>query len=473
MREEPASTRTPDAARSARRTHRRATTVREGGGAHWDLLLADACWGVKGLIDAQYVRDLRKKTHRGLQGRALAKKHTGGRCFGYDTIGEPNPAEPEHPCSVLRINEEQAKLVRRVFQMYAEGTALGSIVETLNREGIPAPYDGKRYAKPTGSGWAKNQVSLMLKNERYLGKVVWNKREFYRDPITKKRRARLRDESEWVSYDDPGLRIIPDDLWRRAQARRGARGGRGGRPAGSGRHPSIISGLLRCGVCGGPMSVVGGTVRGGERLVNIGCSTNHAKGASVCPNTTRISERKARQSIVQFAIEFLQSDDFRRWVEAGRRRAQEAEACALRATDQVAAVEAEVKAQEKRVERLLDTITSIGVSEAATRRLKTEEAKLVALRGKLTSLARSGRRKQSPAINVEALIADLRSLRTLSEKDPAAARDALHQVVESVVLKPVGDEYEATLAFKNRTAALAGGRFVRSVGDNGSCGGWI
>jgi len=74
--------------------------------------------------------------------------------------------------------------------MYADGTALGSIVETLNREGIPATYDGKGYSMATGAGWAKNQVSLMLRNERYLGKVIWNKREFYRDPITKKRRAR-------------------------------------------------------------------------------------------------------------------------------------------------------------------------------------------------------------------------------------------------------------------------------------------
>jgi site-specific DNA recombinase len=434
---------------------------------------AELLWGVKGLIDAQYVRDLRKKTHRGLEGRALAGKHTGGRCFGYDSIEEERPADPEHPCSVLRVNEEQARLVRRVFQMYADGAALGSIVETLNREGAPAPYDGKGYSKPTGRGWAKNQVSSMLQNERYIGIVTWNKREFYRDPLSRKRRARLRDESEWKTFTNPDLRIISDDLWTRVQTRRSARAtGKGGRPPGSGRHPSILSGLLRCSECGGPMSIVGGTVRGNQRLVNIGCSTNHAKGPSVCPNTKRISERKASQSIVQFAIEYLQSDDFRRWVEAGRRRTQEAQATALRTNDQVAAMEAEVKAQERKVERLLDALVGDDLkdSDGVKRRLKAEEAKLVEMRGKLTALARSGKPKQLPAINVEALIADLRSLRTLTEKEPAAARDALHRVVESVVLKPVGDEYEATLAFRNRTAAIAGGR---SVGDKVSCGGRI
>jgi hypothetical protein len=128
---------------------------------------------------------------------------------------------------------------------------------------------------------------------------------------------------------------------------------------------------------------------------------------------------------------------------------------------------ADVKAQEKKAERLLDTITNVGVSEAATRRLKTEEAKLVEMRGKLTALARSGKPKALPAINVETLIADLRSLRTLTEKDPAAARESLLRVVESVVLTPVGDEYEATLALRNSTAAIAGGR----VGDKVGCGG--
>ncbi|WP_243336665.1 recombinase family protein [Anaeromyxobacter soli] len=432
---------------------------------------AELLWGVKGLIDAQYVRDLRKKTHRGLEGRALAGKHTGGRCFGYISIEEEAPADPEHACSILRVDDEQAKLVRRIFQMYADGAALGTIVETLNREGIPAPYDGKGYSKPTGGGWSKNQVSSMLRNERYIGVIIWNRREFYRDPVTRKRRARLRDESEWKRLTNPELRIVSDDLWDRVQTRRGIRSSpKGGRPPGTGRHVSILSGLLRCSECGGPMSIVGGTVRGDKRLVNYGCSTNHAKGTTVCSNSKRISERKARHSIVQFAIEFLQSDDFRTWVEAGRRRAQEAQSAAVRANDHVAALEAEVKAQERKVDRLLDALLGdLKGSEGVNKRLKAEEAKLVEMRGKLTALARTGRPRQPPVISIDALVADLRSLGTLTEKDPTAARDALHRVVESVTLKPVGDEYEATLAFRNTTAAIAGGR----VGAKGSCGGRI
>ena len=33
-----------------------------------------------------YVKELAKKTHRGLEGKVLNGEHTGGRCFGYDAI---------------------------------------------------------------------------------------------------------------------------------------------------------------------------------------------------------------------------------------------------------------------------------------------------------------------------------------------------------------------------------------------------
>ena len=52
------------------------------------------------------------------------------------------------------------------------------------------------------------------------------------------------------------------------------------------------------------------------------------------------------------------------------------------------------------------------------------------MRGKLAARTRSGKPKKLPAINVETLIADLRSLRSLNEKDPAAARESLLRVVE-------------------------------------------
>lgn len=59
----------------------------------------------------------------------------------------------------------------------------------------------------------------MFNNEIYIGRVIWNKRQFTKDPDTGKRRATMRPESEWVITDAPELRIIPQDLWDRVKAR--------------------------------------------------------------------------------------------------------------------------------------------------------------------------------------------------------------------------------------------------------------
>jgi site-specific DNA recombinase len=50
-----------------------------------------------GMVNDQFLQSVRKMTHRGLEGRALAGFHTGGRCYGYRTVVEPNPPDPEHP----------------------------------------------------------------------------------------------------------------------------------------------------------------------------------------------------------------------------------------------------------------------------------------------------------------------------------------------------------------------------------------
>ena len=43
--------------------------------------------GIHSLIDSVYSREIAQKTHRGLEGRAIEGLATGGRCFGYRTVG--------------------------------------------------------------------------------------------------------------------------------------------------------------------------------------------------------------------------------------------------------------------------------------------------------------------------------------------------------------------------------------------------
>src|SRR6266542_3775614 len=134
----------------------------------------------------------------------------------------------------------------------------------------------------------------MLLNERYVGTFIWNKRKYVRVPGKKNRRAVERPRSEWVITEQPELAIITKDIWDTAQNRlngHGSRGKKRGRPPESGKHLYLVSGLLRCGVCGGRMGVVGARTENNHRWPQYGCSTNRSRGNAICANTLTISEK--------------------------------------------------------------------------------------------------------------------------------------------------------------------------------------
>jgi site-specific DNA recombinase len=139
---------------------------------------------VHGMVDSLYVKELAKKTHRGLEGRVLRGQHTGGRCYGNDSVAvDDTTAKP------LVINEKEAVVVRRIFEMSASDQSLKTIARTLNHECVssPRPRSGNRYAT-----WSPTCIREMLRRDLYVGKVVWNTSRFVKTPGTNKRVRRAR-----------------------------------------------------------------------------------------------------------------------------------------------------------------------------------------------------------------------------------------------------------------------------------------
>ena len=58
---------------------------------------ARMAFGAMALISDGFLQMIRTETHRGLEGRALAGFATGGKTYGFSTVPEPNPPQPEHP----------------------------------------------------------------------------------------------------------------------------------------------------------------------------------------------------------------------------------------------------------------------------------------------------------------------------------------------------------------------------------------
>lgn len=425
---------------------------------------------VTGLINDIFLDDLRDKTHRGLEGRANRDLHTGGRCFGYTTEKHPNPADAERPLCVLRVEESEAPVVLRIFGAYAEGGGYRQIAAGLNAEGIRAPYDKPDlgYSMAAGRGWSGGTVRAILQNERYIGKLTWNRRQWYRDPETKRQKYRLRPESEWVVRDRPDLRIVDDILWRRVQLRFGRRERRAlGTPRQrEERAPSPLSGLLWCGVCGSRMTVTGGGKGGLYR--NFKCAANHVKGVEVCANGAGIAEGKTLggvSSLLSSALELLEHRGaFLRFTATFRRLLSERTRAVAAPPAELAAVEADIKRESAAVEKLMDALVDAGKSEALLRRLTEVEARLKTLKSRREGM-------QAPVAASKVPLPSAARLRELFEEVEAAlraspedAQRALAARLGRITLTPKetedGPVYVLETTLKMEPATLVeGGRF--------------
>ena len=136
----------------------------------------------------------RIRTTDAMLAKAKARHVTGGRCFGFDTVRQPEG----HVKRV--INEREAEVVRTVFRRYADGRGLRSIVHGLNAEGAPAQLPRR---KDPPVGWSVSSLRAILRREIYAGRVVWNrtaKRNAWGE-----RRQSPRPEDEWVTYEPPSF----------------------------------------------------------------------------------------------------------------------------------------------------------------------------------------------------------------------------------------------------------------------------
>jgi site-specific DNA recombinase len=249
---------------------------------------------VKGLVNELYLDDLREKTHRGLTGRALKGLSTGGRLFGYRTAPGPDGAS-------WVVFPDEADVVRRICGMYADGFSMKAIAMQLNTEGVAFPGKVTRRG-PTRRGWAVSTIHTILTNEKYLGRWVWNKTMFMKDPETGKRTALLRPKEQWITEQLPDLAIVDDELWNRVQQRlqvvRTAYGAAGTLRRPRGQAPELysrylLSGLMRCALCGARITIQASTRRKNGHVYRYGryrCSFHVAKGPAVCPNGMSIRQ---------------------------------------------------------------------------------------------------------------------------------------------------------------------------------------
>ena len=217
--------------------------------------------GLKGAMNQLFLKDLAAKTRRGLRGRVEAGKSGGGNAYGYDVVRRLGP--DGLPVTGERtINQTEAKIISRIFKAFADGTSPLAIAQDLNNDGIPGPR-GKLWRDTAVRGHRACGTGI-LNNELYLGRLVWNRMRYIKDPATGRRVSRMNPEDDWIRQEVPDLRIVSDDLWSQVKARQekidatpAVQGIRRSRFWEKRRAEHLLTGKLVCGSCGGTVTAVG------------------------------------------------------------------------------------------------------------------------------------------------------------------------------------------------------------------------
>jgi len=123
--------------------------------------------GLKGTMNAMFLKDLADKTRRGLRGRVEKGKSGGGLAYGYSVVKQVN-SKGEAIRGDREIVETQANIIKRIFEEYAyKNKSPKAIASQLNLENIPAP-SGKAWGQSTINGNRRRGTGI-LNNHLYIG----------------------------------------------------------------------------------------------------------------------------------------------------------------------------------------------------------------------------------------------------------------------------------------------------------------
>ena len=235
---------------------------------------------------ADYRRQIAAWTRAAMEQKARKGYVTGGRCFGYTNIRVDGHVE-------RRVNETEAAVVRRIFELAAGGAGVKRIAQTLNAERVPCP----RAQQGRPDGWAPSSIRCVLRRDLYRGIVVWGRTK-QRDG-SGEHRYQQRPSEEWVTVPAPqgGRRDL-----------RGTKGRLWGRPPTGLESRYLLTGLSRCAECGSGM-MAHSSSHGRKRWRYYVCTGFHNRGRTVCANGLPLPMREADAAVLEQLRDYVLQPD--------------------------------------------------------------------------------------------------------------------------------------------------------------------
>ncbi len=282
-------------------------------GQQWKMMLT-----FYGMLNEAYVDQLREKVDRGMSDAFRQGRNLHSAPFGYklepvtDGQGSPQLNSKGKVVQRLVIDEEAARYVREVFELYAERKwSLLRIARHLNRLQVAGR-----------TKWHVTNIRQILRRRTYIGIECYGMTRQVRDPETGRMTVHKLPEEQWKKRESPHLRIVSQEMWDKAQQRLQETGDVFSRQrqtqASKSRVDVYPRALFRpiCGSCGTPLhfgkSGTGASFccRHGLQGAN-GCTTRSYKSIRIIENCLlaflrdRVFTQEFLQQVLQEANQYL------------------------------------------------------------------------------------------------------------------------------------------------------------------------
>ena len=238
-------------------------------------------------VAQQEVENISANVKKGLKMKMKRGELVGFQgCLGYDYHPEDKS---------ITVNEEEAEIVRYIFNRYIEGAGGSVIGQELENLGYLTKYGN--------STWVPTTVLGIIKNEKYKGDILLGK-TFTVDPISKRRLENMGEEDQFYirNHHEP---IISEEVFDKAQEilnRRSKNRGKIG--DGNSKREKYsrkyaFSCLLECGFCGGTLTRRRWHSGTEYNKVIWQCVTSTKKGKKHCPHSKGIPETAIEEAFVE------------------------------------------------------------------------------------------------------------------------------------------------------------------------------
>lgn len=355
-----------------------------------------------------YSKNLAREVAKGQLETALQCKHLGG----YAPLGYV--VDPETKKYI--INEKEAEIVKNIFKLYIEGVGYKQLLHHLNSNG---------YKTRTGKSFGLNSLNTILKNEKYTGVYIFNKKK--EKDESRRRRPRNKPVEEVIKIEGGMPKIIEKKDFEIVQEKMRANKERAG--VHRAKRIYLLSGLVFCGECGAPM--YGNSRKSGRsKLVynSYRCSNRNQKRG--CMN-----KELRKEYLEQYVLEQLEKTMF-----SPRAVKNLASKLVAYNNEEMQGQSKEINESRKRmkeieeeIEKILELVVASDISvDTVGKKIKELEQEKEELEVKMGRLVRKNRQVNVDEETVKILIEQSKA--ALKSKDLAECKKVLSNYIEKVMV---------------------------------------